>query len=111
MHSLISDSHVCINFPKTDQLSATLLETIYYGKEIICSNLPSYQPIFTLAKEHSLPLTLVTLDGIENALQKISIPQTDMENKGKEIIENNFSQIGAAHTFKKFINEQSLLCD
>lgn len=43
LHTLTQNSIGCVNFPITDQLSASLLETMYIGKTIISSKLKSYE--------------------------------------------------------------------
>ena len=68
IHALINDSDVCINFPKTDQLSATLLEAIFYGKKVICSNVPAYQEFFSLCKQTGIQPTVASPDALEKTL-------------------------------------------
>ena len=104
-HALINGSDVCINFPKTDQLSATLLEAIYYGKKIICSDVPAYQEFFSLCKQTGIQPTVVSPDALEKTLIDViaaTAPATDI---GPTIIEQHYSQTSAANCFKQSISK------
>ncbi|SKB91602.1 hypothetical protein [Sphingopyxis flava] len=47
---LISKSDICVNFPKSDQVSATLLEALYFDKIIVTNRLDSYNELIDCAK-------------------------------------------------------------
>lgn len=45
MLGLIRDHDACISFPISDQLSTSILESLYMGKVTISANLPVYSPL------------------------------------------------------------------
>lgn len=91
----MSQASVCLNYPVTDQLSATLLEAIYLGKRIISSEQPCYHELIDLGIEEK-QLSLVKND--EALVNEITaayslskdFASTDWFGSGKVVIDKNF---------------------
>lgn len=105
VHALINDSDICINFPKTDQLSATLLEAIYYSKKVICSDVPAYQEFFSLCKQMGIQPTIASPDALEKTLIDVMAATVPAMDIGPRLIEQHYSQTSAANFFKQSINK------
>ena len=105
IHALINDSDICINFPKTDQLSATLLEAIFYGKKVICSDVPAYQEFFSLCKQTGIQPTIASPDALEKTLIDVMSSTSPATDIGSTLIEQHYSQTSAANFFKQSMSK------
>ena len=69
--NLIYTSDVCINFPKTDQLSTTILEALYLKKKLISSDLDAYQELYS--EKLQGVVTANNAEELDQAFLKMSI--------------------------------------
>lgn len=43
----VRDAEICINFPRSDQTSATLIEAVWFDRPVLTANLEAYAELFT----------------------------------------------------------------
>ena len=100
MHQLISSADICVNFPKTDQLSASLLEAVYYNKPVVSSNLDAYQPFADACLKAGINIHLVDPEKLSACIEE-TITQKVANTQGHLFIEHQYSQESAAKQFKE----------
>jgi glycosyltransferase involved in cell wall biosynthesis len=107
---LIARSHVCVNFPVSDQVSATLVEALYFDRVVISNRLQAYEEIIARAQQTG---NWIVVDGqvslrtaIRQAIIHAERRMTDAR-PGREIVMEQFSIQNAARCFRPALKQLS----
>ncbi|WP_257558108.1 hypothetical protein [Sphingobium sp. CFD-2] len=105
---MMSDSDVCINFPVSDQTSATLLEALYFDRVVVTNRLASYADL-TSVVEKTGDWFFVDSDDqltsrITQAIARAEKPQEGVR-KGRDLISEHFSIERASCLFNEILEE------
>lgn len=100
----ILGSSICVSFPETDQLSATLLEVVYSGKPLLSSDLESYEELKVLTTGSDMVKYVPDRAGLVVELRRmtqvLSVNVGPSEG-GSLRVSERFSIQGAAHFFSE----------
>lgn len=100
---LIATSDICINFPISDQVSTSLLESLYFDRIVVTNRLEAYADLLDLTKNTGDWIVVngdnTLVGAISDAVAR-SMGEKKRERLGRRIVTDHFSIENAARRFR-----------